>query len=46
MMKKFYRGVSCAFSLMACIGGVLDEPVAVIAALCAIAYAVLSVGED
>lgn len=45
MMKKIYRVISSVFSLIACIGGAFNEAAAVIAALCAIAYAVLSVGE-
>lgn len=45
-MKKFYRGISCVFSMLACIGGAFNEAAAVIAAICAVAYAVLSVGEE
>ena len=46
MMKKFYKVISSVFSLIACIVGAFNESAAVIAAICAVAYAVLSVGEE
>lgn len=45
-MKTFYKNMSVLFAMMACIGLFFDASASAVSAICAVAIAVLSVGED